>query len=428
MTQTRYIGHNLQTFALNLDSQVVSGESNRFTKVVNFGVVNPLTETETGGLNVTGWLTSTRSPTNPSHVPNKAFTDLTYLAKSDRTNKLMSEPVASSIIRITGTATEVIPLTDFGKDVVSYTTPEALSTAKKIPLVDKQNIFTLQNQFLKLKLENDDVDQTNGTLGKNVVAIDDGLTIVGVKPDSLSSKRVTVSGDLFIDGNIKLKSGKKVWHEDNDGSGSSLDADTLDGNHWASVVAIQTDLQGQINNRLRKDQNDYTEFNIGVRSLQVSHDEDDSGDGILGPELFLNSTLSGNFSTVLRVKDNTVGFYKTDIDGTPVTVNGIGHPMTISMITGNVLFSGDITGFSDRRLKKNIAPVVNAVDLVMKINPVWFDWNENDKRDLGVIAQEVEEIFPSFVSEDETTGFKTVAYQKFIPLLLAAVKELANDR
>lgn len=69
------------------------------------------------------------------------------------------------------------------------------------------------------------------------------------------------------------------------------------------------------------------------------------------------------------------------------------------------------------------------MDKVVKLRGVYFDWNEdetnfvfNDGKQIGVIAQEVEEIFPELVKTDEN-GYKMVDYTKITPVLIEALKE-----
>ena len=450
MTQARYIGYTGKYLEINApEAQTVSATGTRFTKVVNFGVPNPGSETETGGINVTGTLTSTRDPVNGTHVANKAYNDLRYLQISERTNNLTSSPGVDSILRFQGATSEVLPLTDNGAAIIAYATPEALSTGQKLPLIDKSNIFTSLNSFLNVKISNIDADGENGKIGLNEITATNGLTIVGIKPNSSLARRVTVEGDFVVNGMLNLKNGKKIWNEDNDGTGSGLDADTLDGNHWNAVLSIQSSLetsitvnrqaveaefqaadiiiQDQIDNRIRKDQNDSTPFNLGTRFLTISHNELNSGDGVLGPQILFNSVGTDNYSIAQRLVSNKLEFVRTVDDGNFTAQPNGRMPCVMDLLTGNVTFSGDITAFSDKRLKKNIKPIFGALALVQQIDPVWFDWADNDKADLGVIAQDVEKVFPNFVDTD-SDGYKKVAYMKFIPLLLAAVKELANDR
>jgi hypothetical protein len=102
---------------------------------------------------------------------------------------------------------------------------------------------------------------------------------------------------------------------------------------------------------------------------------------------------------------------------------------------------------SDARLKENIKPILNSLDILSALNPVSFDWKEKSSRgpssDFGLIAQEVEQVIPECVFETTTPGrtpemthevsleeelgtYKGVDYSRFIPFLIAAVKELSD--
>jgi len=99
-------------------------------------------------------------------------------------------------------------------------------------------------------------------------------------------------------------------------------------------------------------------------------------------------------------------------------------------ITGTLVVSSTITATnfyisSDQRLKHDIAPlfVAKGLAIVDALRPVSFSWNKDDKADVGVIAQEVEAIFPSAVTTKDD-GFKAVAYDKLVLPVIEAVKEL----
>lgn len=89
-----------------------------------------------------------------------------------------------------------------------------------------------------------------------------------------------------------------------------------------------------------------------------------------------------------------------------------------------VISSGDITAFSDIRLKTNIEKIENALDKVCQLNGYTYDMN--NKRSTGVIAQEVEKVLPEVV-QDREDGYKTVAYGNMIGLLIEAIKELKQE-
>ncbi len=95
-----------------------------------------------------------------------------------------------------------------------------------------------------------------------------------------------------------------------------------------------------------------------------------------------------------------------------------------------------ITAESDVRLKKNIEAIPHALATLEKLRGVLFDWRWDEYpaiadykaigRDAGVIAQEVETAFPQGMGE-ELNGFKTVRYDRLVPLLIESVKELKAD-
>jgi hypothetical protein len=92
-------------------------------------------------------------------------------------------------------------------------------------------------------------------------------------------------------------------------------------------------------------------------------------------------------------------------------------------------FSTDVIAFdtSDKRLKNNITPIENCLDKVSKLGAYEFEWDETKQRrfkgfDTGVIAQEVEEVYPHMV-ETREDGYKALQYEKLVPLLLGAIKE-----
>ena len=108
-------------------------------------------------------------------------------------------------------------------------------------------------------------------------------------------------------------------------------------------------------------------------------------------------------------------------------LNGMETVLTIDQ-DGVATFINDVIAFgsSDRRLKDNIEPISNAIDKVKSIGGYTFDWNENQYtykgKDVGVVAQEVEDVMPEVVTTRED-GYKAVKYEKLVPLLIEAIKE-----
>jgi len=92
--------------------------------------------------------------------------------------------------------------------------------------------------------------------------------------------------------------------------------------------------------------------------------------------------------------------------------------------------NGDVraTGFyytSDLALKTNIKPLENSLAKILQLQGVSFNWKDSGEPSIGLIAQEVEKIFPELVSGNE--GSKTVDYGKLVPVLIEAIKEQQNE-
>ena len=123
--------------------------------------------------------------------------------------------------------------------------------------------------------------------------------------------------------------------------------------------------------------------------------------------------------------------------------NGVSR-IFLSAASGDITATGNITAYaSDRRLKTNIKPISNAIDKLMRINGVEFDWVDNIQEigfipqtmhETGVIAQEIQAVIPDAVkiapfnkNATDISGidneYLTVDKEKIIPLLIEAIKE-----
>ncbi len=97
---------------------------------------------------------------------------------------------------------------------------------------------------------------------------------------------------------------------------------------------------------------------------------------------------------------------------------------------GELYVRGDITAYytSDRTLKDNIVPIPNALDKVISISGNTFDWNTSAKKEgseVGVIAQEIEALGLPGITTIRDDGKYAVRYEKLVPLLIEAIKELS---
>jgi hypothetical protein len=98
---------------------------------------------------------------------------------------------------------------------------------------------------------------------------------------------------------------------------------------------------------------------------------------------------------------------------------------------GNLSATGDLVAFctSDRRLKDSLEHINDSQIIVSSLTGYSFDWNEESKKygkDIGLIAQDVQEVLPLAVQERDN-GFLAVDYVKLIPVLVEEVKRLNGE-
>jgi len=173
--------------------------------------------------------------------------------------------------------------------------------------------------------------------------------------------------------------------------------------------------------------------------ISGSSDSDDADDFAYLSFLNNHSTLSNDRVAEIRVLKNGTdvdtgefAFYtangtnlneamRIDSDGKV----GIGDttPSYKLDVDGTIRATGDVIAYSDERVKENIKTIDNSLEKVNQLRGVEFNKIGEDKKSIGVIAQEIEKILPEVVREDDK-GMKSVAYGNITGILIEAIKEL----
>ena len=115
---------------------------------------------------------------------------------------------------------------------------------------------------------------------------------------------------------------------------------------------------------------------------------------------------------------------------------GTGNNFTIELIpetgvnsvfiTKNLQVANEITVTSSEKEKEQIKDIELDVNDILKLNPKQYNYLNNSKLHYGLIAEEVEKVYPNLVSDDENIG-KSLNYLEIIPLLLNKIKDLQNQ-
>jgi hypothetical protein len=122
----------------------------------------------------------------------------------------------------------------------------------------------------------------------------------------------------------------------------------------------------------------------------------------------INFLIDG--SNKMRIQDNgNVGISTTS-------------PSYTLDVTGTIRATGDVIAYSDARVKENVETIPNALDKVKSMRGVVYNKIDEEKRSVGVIAQELLEVVPEAVHQDEK-GMYSVAYGNLVGVLVEAMKE-----
>lgn len=128
---------------------------------------------------------------------------------------------------------------------------------------------------------------------------------------------------------------------------------------------------------------------------------------------------------------STAGVERIRIDSTGYTGIGTTSPAYTLHVNGTVAGTSAYANISDVRFKKDIKRVPNALEKLLSIEGVSYKFRTNEfpdlklsnRREIGVIAQDVENVFPEAVSSD-SKGFKSVAYTMLISPIIEALRSL----
>ncbi len=150
----------------------------------------------------------------------------------------------------------------------------------------------------------------------------------------------------------------------------------------------------------------------------------------------LGSLLADFDDGILRIRSggSTVSF-----DGGDNVCIGTTAPVEALTVNGNVWVTGWVNavggyfaGPSDARLKQNIQPLKNALARLLSLQGVEFDWSRPDLaaampgRQVGMVADQVQTVFPQWVRTDKDSGMKMLGPRGFEALAVEALRELTN--
>lgn len=318
-------------------------------------------------------------------------------------------------------------------------------TITSTKLVLDNNIANPVNYYNGLQVE---VKSTTGISGISLNRSNNSY--VGIYHNESNKLKFKFNGgDVTLEHNAGT-----LWGTGNQGSGSGLNADTVDGYHADNFIGKNNNSYFQLTTWLQSTSThgfyspssgagthlypsglgDYGSYRIDGRKNGWS------GYSIEGRVLFMHDggTECGLFNDV-----NNEWFVHCQLNhSVTLYFNGLAR---LSTTTDGVTVTGNLTTTSDIKLKKNIENIDNALSKILKLQGVYFDWKDDsmgNKRNIGFIAQDVEKIVPELVTENQVEikdsknanasiikkeSVKNISYSNITALLVEAIKEQQTE-
>ena len=324
---------------------------------------------------------------------------------------------------------------------------------------------------------------TNGTTEGKTFTAATGESVASL---TFGTGKITVSGNLEVSQldvtTVKQFAGDSITLTKVPGSkqsyygsaAESLDeiatvrsADSLQTRFSTADNSLETRISSEVVNRSTADDSLQTRFSTADNSLEtrISSEEvnrstaddslqtrfstaDNSLETRISSEEVNRSTADDSLQTRFSTADNSL---ETRISSEEVTRSNLHQSLTnfanyegsaFSLkVNGDIEATGNIVGAShvttsDARLKKDVEDVTGALDMVSRMHPVFYNWNDGTKsinpghKELGFLAQEVEAVLPSVIhtsASGDIPDLKRVAYDRLVAVLFAAVKELKGE-
>lgn len=145
--------------------------------------------------------------------------------------------------------------------------------------------------------------------------------------------------------------------------------------------------------------------------------------GATGSAVFLAYDTTANLGKIGALSPGST-YRPMTYDATTHTFTNAGSTTMSIDTSGNVVAAGNITANSDRRLKTDIEPLTGSLDAVLAMQGVRYTRISDGSRQIGLIAQDVEEVRREYVHTDGD-GLKSLAYPNIVADLIEAVKTLS---
>ena len=272
--------------------------------------------------------------------------------------------------------------------------------------------FSSKIQTGNITLENTQISQTSGNLKLDVagnITLDSNTGVIDFDDGGTNIGRIeNSSSDFKLESRVQDKDMIFVGND----NGTGFIALTLDMSDSGTAI-FSHDIKIADNGKaIFGDSSD----------LQIYHDTlnsyiTDSGTGglvLATSRLHVNNAAS-NQEMISATQGGAVELFHNNVKRLETT-------------SGGVTVTGTLTETSSITLKENVETYTPSLDIINKIRPVRYNRKTNkDKKEIGLIAEELAELFPELVEKDEKGNPSSVNYSRAVTVLLGGFKELYKE-
>ena len=272
-----------------------------------------------------------------------------------------------------------------------------------------------------------------------------GASIAAIRESSGDSDSSTGLGFFITQNDETLDEAVRIDHDGNVGIGTSSPTQKLDVNGDIAVkgASVINKASAALTIGDTAGTDSVTNLTLTTAGGNTEVFLDDSGNvGINTATPSYNLTVnSGTNDIGILTASSDSGSYVGFLDNSTSTIPKIGavgnklvldasqyvgvrrtDPSYALDVNGTIRATGNVIAYSDARVKENVETIPNALDKVKSMRGVGYNKIGEEKRSIGVIAQELLEVVPEAVHQDEK-GMYSVAYGNLVGVLVEAMKE-----
>tara|TARA_Y100000996_G_scaffold377444_1_gene329507 strand:+ start:693 stop:1736 length:1044 start_codon:yes stop_codon:yes gene_type:complete len=237
------------------------------------------------------------------------------------------------------------------------------------------------------------------------------LQLAGATKAEATSGGLDVTGNIVVSGNV-------------DGRNVATDGTKLDGIEASADVTDTTNVVAALTAGTNVTIAGDGTISSAHPNISAASSSDNSGRTYI-QDITLDS--DGHVTGIATATETVTDTNTTYSAGNGLSLSGTQFLMSGSY-SGSFTASGNVTAYSDEKLKDNIEPIENPIQKLKAIQGVTYNRNdiEGNPRHTGVVAQEVERVLPEVVMTNDD-GIKTVAYGNMVGLLIEAIKEQQDE-